>query len=119
MATTAENWIKQRLPADARFSKNGIVTNLDEAVTASLADYSEYTESKQKRYALADLLDILAADIKYQSETLGEWTGREQILEERARQYREEAESETGQPGSFSFVTATYNSQGVSDEFSV
>jgi hypothetical protein len=123
MVTSAADWIKQRLPADAIFSKNGIEQNADEAIDAALADHTDQTDVSpgfsQRKYALADLLDILAADVKYRSEKLGDWTGTDQVLSDRAAALREEAGSDTGQPGSFSFVPATYGSHAARDEFSV
>lgn len=113
-------WIKQRLPADARFSKHGITRTIDEAINSALEDYTSETALKQKKLALADLLDELAADIKYEDERLGDWAGRKEVLSKRAENLREEAGG-TLTPGSFQSVPATYpgclNSDPNTDEF--
>lgn len=116
--SSQREWIKQRLPGDASFSKHGMQQSVDEAINSALSDHADESATAQKKLALADLLDIVAADIKYAEERLGEWTGRNQILEERAAALRSEAENETDSPGSFSFVPATFTSQSPNDEFS-
>lgn len=119
---TDKEWIKQRLPSDATFSKNDVVVTLDEAIDDALDEHSDADSTvAQKKLALADLYEILAADVKYAEERLGEWTGKGAVFTSRSETLREEASAGVSSPGGFQNVSATFSSQsdgwGGADEF--
>lgn len=68
---TSAEWIKLRLPNGTSFRRNGLSFSVDEMITSALADYSTKTANAQKRYALADLLEIILSDILANDEQKG------------------------------------------------
>lgn len=111
MSTTAANWIKQRLPSDASFTKNGVTLTVDQAVTAALTDNSD-----NKYDALADLLETLDAEFKAKRERVGTGEVEDPLLLDRAMYWRQFGVTRST-PGMFVSVPARYESQST-DEYS-
>lgn len=79
-----EDWIKLQLPAGASFTKNGVTLTVAQAVTAALTDNDD-----NRFLAVADLLDMLAADEGRKTETIGPYSrSTEANLIKRAAYFR-------------------------------
>lgn len=124
MPATVYPWIKQRLPDQCAFTKNGVTQTVDEAVAAAVAENTAYVSSRAGQMAaLGDLLEILAADVKFDSEQEGEYRYSKSRLQEMANNWHDRAAAEeqgiAAPAGGFSFVPATFrNSAASTDEFS-
>jgi hypothetical protein len=114
---SATQWITQRLPSDARFSKHGIVQSVAQAVADALSVHIDRSEFARERLALADLLEILRSDIVYKEQHLMDWSGRDEVLTERISSLREEADNEKAGSGGFGFVPASFGNAAPKDEF--
>jgi hypothetical protein len=104
MAEAADiQWVKLRLPLNASFNRNGVEVSLDEIVAQALDEHLDRSE------ALADLLDILAADEKYDAETICDYSYSGHRLGRKAEKLRG--------AGSLSFVPIRFKPvAGESDE---
>jgi len=110
------NFIAQRLPEGASFSRNGVEQTTSEAITAALSK-----NNGSKYLALADLWDVLASAIEFEKEQIGEYSYDKPTALSRATYWREQgAEVVEAGPGSFTVIKATREDRPcpVTDEYS-
>jgi hypothetical protein len=102
------DWIKGRLPAGCTFKKNGLTATVDEAIDAALT-----ANDDNRKLALADLLEMLAADITHDTQTVDQETYTGPLLMERAEALRAEADADDigsgASSGSFSSGSVQYS----------
>lgn len=94
------SWIAQRLPKGANFSKNNLTQSVDDAITEALSDNDGQTNDHM--LALADLLDVLASDVKFDSENYsgnGSYSYSKSTLVDRANYWRTKAKQISGGSG--------------------
>lgn len=109
---TSAEWIKLRLPNGTSFRRNGLSFSVDEMIKSALADYSTKAANAQKRYALADLLEIILSDVLANDEQEGDYQSGDKAdnLRNRINQWREEAKAiedgatEPHSPGTMQFI---------------
>jgi hypothetical protein len=110
--SNSADWIKARLPKGASFQKNGLSLTVSQAVTDALASNAD-----NKFKSLAALLQILASDQVYNSESLGRrsWSGP--ALLDQAKYWEGVGDAE-GDPSGITFPDATFSPRKKRDEFS-
>lgn len=123
MATTQDSeWVLQRLPGSVKLRKNGVAIGVADAVEQALTDHAG--AGGVREHALADVLEMIAADYAFASETLeGGYNYTQPRFADMAANWRTKAEAkdaaasgETG-GGQWSFVPIVRPS-GL-DEFGV
>lgn len=119
---TSSDWIKLNLPPSVDFSRNGVTITVDDAVTESLAGFSQHTSEAQKRYALADLIGFWLGAFVADKEIEDEYTrdGVYTMWEDRRRRWIKEAQDISGEDdpteGGWSSVPARLHPEQCSDE---
>lgn len=94
-------WIALRLPAGASFAKNGVELSVEEAIQLALD-----SNDGDRQLALADLLEILAADVTHKVTEVDGEHYEDEALTERASQLRDSSAAAQGgnSAGSFQSV---------------
>ncbi len=116
---TPAEWIKERLPSNASFAK--VDKTVDQAITDAL-DANTTDGVADKELALADLLEVLAAEVVFESQEIEGEKNTNELLSARAQAIRtrkadEAAAAAGGGPGAFVSVPIVYTRRTVGDEY--